>query len=43
MPERTSGELLGKLAGKVKETAASVTGRDELACEGRLQQAAVAL
>jgi uncharacterized protein YjbJ (UPF0337 family) len=33
--------LVGKLAGKAKEAAGSLTGNDELAREGRLQQAQV--
>ncbi|HEX2397485.1 MAG TPA: hypothetical protein VHI73_05035, partial [Solirubrobacteraceae bacterium] len=37
--ERTAGGLLGKLAGKAKEAAGSLTDNDELAREGRLQQA----
>jgi uncharacterized protein YjbJ (UPF0337 family) len=39
-PERTAGGLAGRLAGKAKETAGSLTGNDDLAREGRLQQAA---
>ena len=39
LTERTSGGLLGKLAGRVKESAGSVTGNEELAREGRLQRA----
>ena len=38
-PERTTGGLIGKLAGKAKEVAADLTRNDELAREGRLQQA----
>ena len=37
--ERTAGGLVGKLAGKAKEAAGSVVGDDQLAREGRLQQA----
>jgi len=37
--ERTTGGLAGKVLGKVKQAAGSVTGRDELAREGRLQDA----
>ena len=39
MPEETAGGPLGKLAGKAKEAAGSVLGNEELAREGRLQQA----
>ena len=39
--ERTAGGLLGRVAGKTKETAGSVIGDEELAREGRLQQEAV--
>ena len=39
MPEETAGGLLGKVAGKAKEVAGSAVGNDELAREGRLQQA----
>ena len=39
MPEETAGGPLGKLAGKAKEAAGSVLGDEELAREGRLQQA----
>ena len=39
-PERTAGGLAGRIAGKAKETAGSLTGNEELAREGRLQQAA---
>src|SRR5215213_2943225 len=39
-PERTAGGLTGRLAGKAKETAGSLTGNEELAREGRLQQTA---
>ena len=38
-PDETAGGPLGKLAGKAKETAGSVLGNEELAREGRLQQA----
>jgi hypothetical protein len=41
IPERTRGGLAGKLAGRVKEAAASVIGHEDLAREGRLQQAQV--
>jgi uncharacterized protein YjbJ (UPF0337 family) len=41
-PERTSGGLAGRLAGKLKDVAGSLTGDDELAREGRLQQEAAA-
>src|SRR3954462_1762873 len=37
--ERTAGGLVGKLAGKAKEAAGSVIGNDDLAREGRLQDA----
>ena len=37
--ERTSGGVLGKVAGKAKELAGEATGNDDLAREGRLQQA----
>src|SRR3981081_4328639 len=36
--ERTSGGLVGRGAGKAKELAGSLTDRDDLAREGRLQQ-----
>ena len=39
-PDRTAGGLTGRIAGKAKETAGSLTGNEELAREGRLQQAA---
>lgn len=41
-PERTqetAGGLVGKVAGKAKEAAGSALGNDDLAREGRLQQA----
>ena len=38
-PERVAGGALGRLAGTVKEAAGSVLRDDELAREGRLQQA----
>ena len=38
-PEETAGGPLGKLAGKVKEVAGEATGNDDLAREGRMQQA----
>ena len=37
--ERTSGGLVGKAAGKAKELAGETLGNEELAREGRLQQA----
>ena len=37
--ERTSGGLAGKAAGKAKELAGEATRNDDLAREGRLQQA----
>lgn len=37
--ERTAGGPLGRFAGKAKEAAGSVLGNEELAREGRLQQA----
>src|SRR4051812_40840364 len=37
--EHTAGGVLGRIAGKAKETAGTVLGNDELAREGRLQQA----
>jgi uncharacterized protein YjbJ (UPF0337 family) len=40
--ERTAGGLTGRLAGKAKEAAASLTGNEELGREGRLQQEAAA-
>jgi colicin import membrane protein len=39
--ERAAGGLRGRLAGKTKETAGSLTGNEDLAREGRLQQEAV--
>jgi uncharacterized protein YjbJ (UPF0337 family) len=39
--ERTSGGFVGKLAGKAKEAAGSLLGNDDLAREGRLQEAQV--
>ncbi len=39
--ELTREGLLGKLAGKAKEAAGSLVGNDDLAREGRLQQAEV--
>ena len=39
VPEETAGGPLGKLAGKAKETAGAILGDEELAREGRLQQA----
>ena len=37
--ERTAGGLAGKFAGKIKAAAGSVLGNDDLAREGRLQEA----
>jgi uncharacterized protein YjbJ (UPF0337 family) len=37
--ERTTGGLVGKLAGKAKEAAGSLVGDSDMAREGRLQQA----
>ena len=37
--EQTTGGVIGKIAGKVKEAAGTAVGNDELAREGRLQQA----
>lgn len=37
--ERTAGGAFGKLAGKAKEAAGAIVGNDDLAREGRLQQA----
>ena len=39
--EETTGGVLGKLAGKAKAAAGSLTGNDTLAREGRLQEAQV--
>jgi uncharacterized protein YjbJ (UPF0337 family) len=39
--ERTTGGLVGKLAGKAKEATGSLVGNNNLAREGRLQQAQV--
>ena len=39
--QKTAGGLIGRLAGKTKETAGSLTGDDDHAREGRLQQEAV--
>lgn len=41
IPERTAGGLAGKLAGRMKQAAGSVLGNENLAREGRLQQAQV--
>lgn len=41
IPERTRGGLAGKLAGRMKQAAGSVLGNEDLAREGRLQQAQV--
>src|SRR4051794_33947083 len=38
--ERTAGGLAGRVAGKAKEAVGSALGNDEVAREGRLQQAA---
>ena len=38
-PEDTTGGPLGKVVGKAKEVAGSLIGKDDLAREGRLQQA----
>ena len=37
--ERTTGGLAGKVTGKAKELAGELTNNDDLAREGRLQQA----
>jgi uncharacterized protein YjbJ (UPF0337 family) len=37
--ETVTGGALGKLAGRAKETAGELLGRDDIAREGRLQQA----
>src|SRR3954463_14288279 len=37
--ETTAGGMVGKLAGKAKAAAGSLTGNDDLAREGRLQEA----
>src|SRR5205814_3681406 len=37
--ERTAGGVVGKVVGKAKELAGEATGREDLAREGRLQQA----
>lgn len=37
--ERTSGGLVGKVVGKTKNALGAATGNDELAREGRLQEA----
>src|SRR3954451_18556098 len=39
--EETAGGLTGRLAGKAKEAAGAVLGREDLQREGRLQQASV--
>lgn len=41
IPERTPGGLAGKLASRMKQAAGSVLGNEDLAREGRLQQAQV--
>ncbi len=38
-PEKTTGGLAGRAVGKAKEVAGEVTGNEDLAREGRLQQA----
>ena len=40
-PEKTAGGAVGKVVGKVKEAAGELFGQDDLAREGRLQQAQV--
>jgi uncharacterized protein YjbJ (UPF0337 family) len=40
-PERTSGGIVGKLAGRAKEAAGAVLNDEELSREGRLQQTQV--
>jgi uncharacterized protein YjbJ (UPF0337 family) len=40
-PELTREDLFGKLAGKAKEAAGSLVGNDDLARDGRLQQAQI--
>jgi uncharacterized protein YjbJ (UPF0337 family) len=40
-PERTRGGLAGKLAGRFKQAAGSLLGHENLAREGRLQEAQV--
>jgi uncharacterized protein YjbJ (UPF0337 family) len=40
-PERTSGGLVGKIAGRAKEVAGEALKDDQLAREGRLQQSQV--
>ena len=37
--QRTAGGVLGRVAGKAKELGGELTGNDDLAREGRLQQA----
>jgi uncharacterized protein YjbJ (UPF0337 family) len=39
--EETAGGVVGRIAGKAKEVAGSATGNEEMAREGRLQQASV--
>jgi uncharacterized protein YjbJ (UPF0337 family) len=41
IPQRTRGGLAGKLAGRAKQAAGVVLGNEDLAREGRLQQAQV--
>ena len=41
IPERTRGGLAGKIAGHIKAAAGSAVGNEDLAREGRLQQAQV--
>ncbi|MDQ3756248.1 MAG: hypothetical protein M3394_00115, partial [Actinomycetota bacterium] len=40
-PHTTAGGLLGKVAGKAKAVLGSLAGDDDLAREGRLQEASV--
>jgi uncharacterized protein YjbJ (UPF0337 family) len=40
-PELTREDLFGKLAGKAKEAAGSLIGDDDLARDGRTQQAQI--
>ena len=37
-PKQTAGGLVGKVAGKAKEAAGTVAGRDDLVREGKAQQ-----
>ena len=43
MSEETAGGVVGRLAGKVKEVAGEATGQEDLAREGRLEGAELAL